>query len=79
MPAMYRIQISIGREQLDRVRDVAVARGSSVAAVIRDAIDVALPDDPVAERAAARRFAADALLVAHGGATLELEHALDRS
>lgn len=55
-----RLQLLLDEEQYARVADEAQRRQVSVAAVIRDAIDQALPD----ARAARRRAAIDAILAA---------------
>jgi hypothetical protein len=60
--AMRRIQISLDGDMLERLRLVADARGTSVAGVIRDAVELAFPADPAARQGALRRLAADELL-----------------
>jgi len=62
MPAMHRTQISIDAERFERVAAIARLRGSSIAAVIRDAIDIAFAEDPELAREAARRVLADGVL-----------------
>jgi hypothetical protein len=62
MTPMLRLQMCIDDERLERVEAVAHARGSSIAAVIRDAIDIAFADDPERSRIAARRLLADEFL-----------------
>lgn len=42
---MIRTQISLTAKQMSRLRRAASARGMSVAAVIRDAVDRSVPDD----------------------------------
>ncbi len=62
MPPMHRTQICIDDERFERVAAIAQLRGSSIAAVIRDAIDLAFAADPERARAAARRVLADDVL-----------------
>ena len=62
MPPMHRLQISIDEERFERVASLARLRGSSIAAVIRDAIDIAFANDPERAREAARRVLADAVV-----------------
>jgi len=62
MPPMHRTQISIDDERFERVAAIARLRGSSIAAVIRDAIDIAFANDPERAREAARRVLADAVV-----------------
>ena len=59
---MHRTQISIDDERFERVAAIAHLRGSSIAAVIRDAIDIAFGEDPERARDAARRVLADEML-----------------
>jgi hypothetical protein len=59
---MIRTQISLTQAQHERLHRVARERGVSVAAVIRDAVDVVVPDEDVI---AAARYAG---LVALSGA-----------
>ncbi|MHB8643303.1 MAG: ribbon-helix-helix protein, CopG family [Gaiellaceae bacterium] len=66
MPPLHRLQLSIDEQRLERVEAVAQARGSSIAAVIRDAIDIAFADDPERSRTAARRLLVDELIVTRG-------------
>jgi hypothetical protein len=61
-PVSHRLQITISEEQFARVAAVAHLRGSSVAAVIRDAIEIAYAVDPERARVAARRVLADEVL-----------------
>lgn len=59
-----RLQILIDDERYRRVAAAARDRGSSVAAVIREAIDAALPADLAKKRTAAKAiFAAKPMLV----------------
>ena len=53
-----RLQILLDEERFDRVSAEAARRRSSVASVIRDAIDVALPVDADVRRAAGRAILA---------------------
>ncbi len=53
-----RLQILLDDERYRRVASAARDRGSSVAAVIRDAIDAALPADLAKKRAAAKSILA---------------------
>jgi Ribbon-helix-helix protein, copG family len=53
-----RLQILLDDERYRRVERVARARGTSVAAVIRDAIDRGLPETPKVRSTAARRILA---------------------
>ncbi len=62
MTSTHRLQICIGDEQFARVTEIARLRGASVAAVIRDAIDIAYAVDPERAREAARRVLADDVL-----------------
>jgi len=62
MPPMHRLQISIDDDRFERVAAIARLRGSSIAAVIRDAIDIAFANDPERAGEAARRVLADAVL-----------------
>ena len=62
VPPMHRLQICIDDERFDRVAAIAQMRASSIAAVIRDAIDIAFADDPERAREAARRVLADDVL-----------------
>ncbi len=54
-----RLQVLIEPEQRERLERAAVARGTSVAVLVREAIDLAYP-----AAAATRRAAADRLLAA---------------
>jgi hypothetical protein len=54
-----RLQVLIDREQRERLEHEAAERGTSVAALVRDAIDLTFP--PTMPR---RRGAADAILAA---------------
>jgi len=54
-----RLQVLITQEQRDRLKRAASARATSVSMIVREAIDLAVPHDPGAKRAAA-----DALLAA---------------
>jgi len=62
MPPMHRLQISIDDDRFERVAAIARLRGSSIAAVIRDAIDIAFVNDPERAGEAARRVLADEVL-----------------
>jgi hypothetical protein len=42
---MIRTQISLTERQMDRLRRAASARGVSIAAVIREAVDRSVPDE----------------------------------
>lgn len=53
-----RLQILLDEARYRRVAARARAQKTSVAAIIRDAIDVALPDDPDRKRAAGRALLA---------------------
>ncbi|MEX2546998.1 MAG: CopG family transcriptional regulator [Chloroflexota bacterium] len=57
---MERTQISLTTEQAARLRRIAEERGTSMAALIRDAVDRVLPDEdsPTMEERWARAFAA---------------------
>jgi predicted DNA-binding protein len=48
-----RLQILIEEEQRQRLERVAAARGTSIATVVREAIDLAFPADSEQRRAAA--------------------------
>lgn len=65
---MHRTQICIDDERFERVACIAQLRGSSIAAVIRDAIDFAFADDPERAREAARRVLADEVLTSRATA-----------
>ena len=54
-----RLQVLIDPEQRERLERAASARGTSVATIVREAIDLAVPHDPGSKRAAA-----DAVLAA---------------
>ena len=58
------LQITLSDEQFARAAEVAHLRGSSIAAVIRDAIDIAYMGDSDRAREAARRVLADDVLAA---------------
>lgn len=64
---MIRTQISLTEEQMSRLRRAASARGVSIAAVIREAVDSSVPDE-AADRLARqqRAFALDADFEAEG-------------
>jgi hypothetical protein len=64
-----RLQILLDEPRYRRVEAAARARGTSVATIIREAIDVAVPADPERKRAAA-----DALLAAE---TMEVPGTVD--
>ncbi|MCL6531105.1 MAG: ribbon-helix-helix protein, CopG family [Meiothermus ruber] len=51
-----RVQILLDADRYRRLAAEAAARGTSVAAVVREAIDRALPGDPTRRAAAARRI-----------------------
>jgi predicted transcriptional regulator len=55
----HRLQILLDEERYRRVSSLARARGVSVAAIVREAIDRGLPAEP-ARRAAAARLLLDA-------------------
>jgi hypothetical protein len=61
---MHRLNICLDPEMVERLRAIAEARGTSVAGVIRDAVDIAIPADPIARAAALRRLEADVFLAA---------------
>jgi len=52
---MIRTQISLTEAQMRRLRREATARGTSIAAVIRDAVDQVVPDEREAVRARRER------------------------
>jgi Ribbon-helix-helix protein, copG family len=52
----HRLQILIDDERYERVRALAQQRGTSVASVIREALDRGLPATPRRRGAAARRI-----------------------
>jgi hypothetical protein len=52
----HRLQILLDEERYARVAELARQRGSSVAAVIREAIDRGLPSSPRRRSAALRRL-----------------------
>ncbi len=68
MPPTHRTQIAIDDERFERVAWIAQLRGSSIAAVIRDAIDFAFADDPERAREAARRVLVDEVLTSRATA-----------
>ena len=45
MPTVIRTQISLTEIQMERLRKAAKARHTSIAAVIRDAVDTVVPDE----------------------------------
>ncbi|QJY47230.1 ribbon-helix-helix protein, CopG family [Pseudonocardia broussonetiae] len=51
----HRLQILLDEERYQRISSLAKARGVSVAAVVRDAIDRGLPSVPARRTAAMRR------------------------
>ena len=59
--AMRRVTFLCDRDRVERVVAAAEERGASMGAILRDAIDVAIPGDPEVRAAAARRFARDSL------------------
>lgn len=52
-----RLQILVDEERFSRLERAAARRGSSVAAVVRDAIDTAYPSDAQEKRRAAKAIA----------------------
>jgi hypothetical protein len=62
MTPMHRLQMCIDDERFRRVSVIAHMRGTSIAAVIRDAIDIAFVGDPEQAREAARRLLVDEVL-----------------
>jgi hypothetical protein len=52
----HRLQILLDEERYARVAELAQQRGSSVAAIIREAIDRGLPSSPRRRSAALRRL-----------------------
>jgi hypothetical protein len=52
---MIRTQISLTEAQMGRLRQEAKARGTSIAAVIRDAVDQVVPDEREAVRVRRKR------------------------
>jgi hypothetical protein len=54
MPVVERTQISLEPEQAERLRRLARERGTSMAALIRDAVDRAYPSMPTREELWAR-------------------------
>lgn len=62
---VLRTQISLEEEQYARIIATARARGTSMSAVIRDAIDLTIGSDAQRTREAARRLLADEMLVAN--------------
>lgn len=52
---MIRTQISLSEDQLRRLRRAARERGTSMAAVIRDAVERSIPDEDVERLARQRR------------------------
>ena len=55
-----RLQVLIRTEQRVRLEHLAEQRGTSVATLVREAIDLAYPDDDLARRRAAARHVLDA-------------------
>ena len=53
-----RLQVMIGRDQRERLERRARERGTSIATLVREAIDLAYPDDADAKRRAAERILA---------------------
>jgi len=58
---MIRTQISLTEKQMNRLRRAASARGVSIAAVIREAVDLSVPDE------AADRLARQERAFGHAG------------
>ena len=52
---MVRTQISMTEEQMGRLRRAAGARGVSIAAIIREAVDRSVPDETADRRALQQR------------------------
>lgn len=55
-----RLQILLDEQRYQRISSLAKARGVSVAAVVRDALDRGLPAEPARRATAARRLLAAA-------------------
>lgn len=64
---MERTQISLTSEQADRLRRIAERRGTSMAALIREAVDRVLPDDETPSLDERQQRALAALGSATGG------------
>ncbi len=56
MPAVIRTQISLTEAQMARLRKAAKSRHISIAAVIREAVDAAVPDEDARRRELYRRM-----------------------
>lgn len=71
---MIRTQISLTEAQMRRLRREAKARGTSIAAVIRDAVDQVVPDEREAARARRERALALVGAFASGERTASERH-----
>jgi hypothetical protein len=71
---MIRTQISLTEAQIRRLRREATARGTSIAAVIRDAVDQVVPDEREAVRARRERALAMIGAFASGGRNTSESH-----
>jgi hypothetical protein len=75
-----RLQVLLDKDRYDRLAAEARARGTSVASIVRDAIDKAFPTTSAAKRAAGRRIleAPDMPVPSVEGLRRELDEAHDR-
>jgi hypothetical protein len=60
MPAVIRTQISLTEAQMARLRKAAKSRHTSIAAVVREAVDSAVPDEDARRLELHRRMMAAA-------------------
>jgi len=71
---MIRTQVSLTEEQMARLRREARRRGVSLAAVVRDAVDRAVPDEDVARIDRLERALRAAGSVASGTGDVAVRH-----
>lgn len=71
---MIRTQVSLTEEQMRRLRREARRRGISLAAVVREAIDRAVPDEDAARSARVEALLGVAGAAASGTGTVAREH-----
>jgi len=71
---MLRTQVSLTEEQMARLRREARRRGVSLAAVVRDAVDRAVPDEDVARIDRLERALRAAGSVASGTGDVAVRH-----
>ncbi|MFV2064895.1 MAG: ribbon-helix-helix protein, CopG family [Chloroflexota bacterium] len=71
---MIRTQISLTEEQMRRLRREARRRHSSLAAVVRDAVDRVVPDEDQARRERVEELMGAAGVAASGTGSIAREH-----